>query len=49
MKKKIYILGVITATIISTGAILKVNHWPGAAISHRNFDTGPALLTGCID
>jgi hypothetical protein len=32
MKQKIYILGVITTIIISTGAILKVNHWPGAAI-----------------
>jgi hypothetical protein len=32
MKQKIYILGLITAIIISTGIILKVNHWPGAAI-----------------
>ena len=32
MKQKIYILGVITAIILSTGAILKVNHWPGAGI-----------------
>jgi hypothetical protein len=32
MKQKIYILGVITAMIISTGAILKVNHLAGAAI-----------------
>jgi len=32
MKQKIYILGVIAAIIISTGAILKVNHWPAAAI-----------------
>ena len=32
MKQKIYILGVIAAMIISTGAILKVNHWPGASI-----------------
>jgi hypothetical protein len=32
MKQKIYILGLITAIIISTGIILKVNHWPGAGI-----------------
>jgi hypothetical protein len=32
MKQKIYILGVITAIIISTGLILKVNHWPTAGI-----------------
>ena len=32
MKQKIYILGVITAMIISTGIILKVNHWPAAGI-----------------
>ena len=32
MKQKLYILGVITAMIISTGTILKVNHWPAAAI-----------------
>jgi len=32
MKQKIYILGVITAMIISTGAILKLNHLAGAAI-----------------
>lgn len=32
MKQKIYILGVITAIIISTGAILKVNHLPAAGI-----------------
>jgi hypothetical protein len=32
MKQKIYILGVITAMIISTGIILKVNHWPTAGI-----------------
>ncbi len=32
MKQKIYILGVITAMIISTGVILKVNHWPAAGI-----------------
>jgi hypothetical protein len=30
MKQKIYILGMITAIIISTGTILKVNHWPAA-------------------
>ena len=32
MKQKLYILGLITAIIISTGTILKVNHWPAAAI-----------------
>jgi len=32
MKQKLYILGVITAMIISTGTIFKVNHWPAAAI-----------------
>ncbi len=32
MKQKLYILGVITAIIISTGTIFKVNHWPAAAI-----------------
>ena len=32
MKQKIYIFGIITAMIISTGVILKVNHWPAAGI-----------------
>ena len=32
MKQKIYILGVISAMIISTGIIFKVNHWPVAGI-----------------
>jgi len=32
MKQKIYILGVISAIIISTGVILKVEHWPMAQI-----------------
>jgi hypothetical protein len=32
MRQKLYILGVIAAMIISTGVVLKVNHWPGAAI-----------------
>jgi hypothetical protein len=32
MKQKIYILGVISAMIISTGIILKVEHWPMAQI-----------------
>jgi hypothetical protein len=32
MKQKIYILGVVAAIIISTGAIFKVNHWPAAGI-----------------
>jgi hypothetical protein len=32
MKQKLYILGVVAAMIISAGAILKVNHWPGASI-----------------
>jgi hypothetical protein len=30
MKQKIYILGFVTALIISLGAIFKVNHWPAA-------------------
>jgi hypothetical protein len=32
MKQRIYILGVITAMIVFTGTILKINHYPGAAI-----------------
>jgi hypothetical protein len=32
MKQKLYILGLITAIVISTGIILKVNHWPAAGI-----------------
>jgi hypothetical protein len=32
MKQKLYILGLVTAIIISLGAIFKVNHWPAAAI-----------------
>jgi hypothetical protein len=32
MKQKIYILGVISAIIISTGVILKIEHWPMAQI-----------------
>ncbi len=32
MKQKIYILGVITALVVFTGAIFKVNHFPGAGI-----------------
>jgi hypothetical protein len=32
MKQKIYILGVITAMIVFTGTIFKMNHYPGAAI-----------------
>jgi hypothetical protein len=32
MKQKIYILGLITAIIICTGVVLKVNHWPAAGI-----------------
>jgi hypothetical protein len=32
MKQKIYILGIISAVIISTGIILKVEHWPAAQI-----------------
>jgi hypothetical protein len=32
MKQKIYILGVVTAIIILTGTIFKVNHWPTAGI-----------------
>jgi len=32
MKQKIYILGLISAIIISTGLIFKVEHWPLAQI-----------------
>jgi hypothetical protein len=32
MKQKIYILGLVTMLITFTGIVLKVNHWPGAAI-----------------
>ena len=32
MKQKIYILGIITALIIFTGTIFKINHFPGASI-----------------
>jgi hypothetical protein len=32
MKQKLYILGIISAMIISTGLILKVEHWPAAQI-----------------
>ncbi len=32
MKQKIYILGVITAIIVFTGTIFKINHYPGAGI-----------------
>jgi hypothetical protein len=32
MKHKIYILGLVSVMILSAGTILKVNHWPAAAI-----------------
>jgi len=32
MKQKIYILGAVTTLIVFTGAVLKIQHWPGAAI-----------------
>jgi hypothetical protein len=32
MKQKIYILGLITCMVTFAGAIIKVNHWPGASI-----------------
>jgi hypothetical protein len=32
MKQKIYILGVVSALIVFSGTIFKVNHWPGAGI-----------------
>ena len=32
MKQKIYVLGLITAMIICTGAVFKVEHWPAAGI-----------------
>jgi hypothetical protein len=32
MKQKIYIFGLVTAMIVTLGALFKVNHWPGAGI-----------------
>jgi hypothetical protein len=32
MKQKLYILGVITAMVVFTGSIFKMNHYPGAGI-----------------
>ena len=32
MKQKIYIIGVVIVATIFTGAIFKVNHWPGAGV-----------------
>ncbi|HKK41617.1 MAG TPA: hypothetical protein VJ963_04345 [Bacteroidales bacterium] len=32
MKQKLYTLGLVVALIVFTGAIFKVNHWPGAGI-----------------
>ncbi len=32
MKQKLYTLGLVVAFIVFTGAIFKVNHWPGAGI-----------------
>ena len=32
MKQKIYIIGVVTVAIVFTGAIFKVNHYPGAGV-----------------
>jgi hypothetical protein len=32
MKQKIYILGLISAMILCTGVIFKMEHWPGAAV-----------------
>jgi len=32
MKQKIYTLGLVIVMVTFTGTILKVNHWPGAAI-----------------
>jgi hypothetical protein len=32
MKQKIYILGVMTAMVVFTGTIFKINHYPGAGI-----------------
>jgi hypothetical protein len=41
MKQKTYIFGVLTALIIFTGAIFKINHWAGAGIM---LTTGLATL-----
>jgi hypothetical protein len=32
MKQKIYLIGLAAAIIMATGAVFKVNHWPGAGI-----------------
>jgi hypothetical protein len=32
MKQKIYIIGVVTVVTVFTGAIFKVNHYPGAGV-----------------
>lgn len=32
MKQKIYILGVVTVAIVFTGAIFKINHYPGSGV-----------------
>ena len=49
MKQKIYILGVITAMIVFTGTIFKINHYPGAAITdnRRNSFPGAAFSSAC--
>jgi hypothetical protein len=41
MKQKIYILGLVAAIIMSTGAIFKLNHWPAAGIM---MTAGTAIL-----
>ena len=32
MKQKIYILGIVSAMVLITGAMFKVQHWPGAGV-----------------
>jgi hypothetical protein len=41
MKQKIYLIGLVAAMLMATGAIFKVNHWPAAGIM---MITGTAIL-----
>jgi hypothetical protein len=41
MKQKIYILGIISAMVLITGTMFKVQHWPGAGVM---ISTGTVLL-----
>jgi len=41
MKQKIYILGIVSAMVLITGTMFKVQHWPGAGVI---FSAGTVLL-----